>query len=253
MESKLRAFQSKSEWVQLMNGENDLENLKKDIMTDIYHNRMLLTSERDRQEGWKLISGLWSPFYIQLRLISSFPETLSKVGRAMAQMIKEEAPHVNKLVGIAFAGVPIATAVSLESGIPAVHTRKLTGIKNEEDLQNVVLSYGQHALVEGVIEDGDIFCLIDDLVTGLTSKLTARAQVKAEIDRRGVQNTTCDDIAVLVDRQQGATQAAQSAGMKLHTLIRFVDEGLPLLKGHMPDSEHDIVSEYLADPQAFQK
>ncbi len=214
---------------------------------------MLLTSERDRPEGWTLISGLWSPFYIQLRLVSSFPDTLAKVGQAMTQMIREEAPHVNKLVGIAFAGVPIATTISLESKIPAVHTRKLTGVKSAEDLQNALQSYGQHTLVEGVLEDGDSLCLIDDLVTGLTSKVTARAQVKAELDRRGIQNATCDDIAVLVDRQQGATEAAQKAGMKLHSLIGFVDEGLPLLKGIMSENEHKTVSDYLADPKAFQK
>ncbi|MHA2424955.1 MAG: orotate phosphoribosyltransferase [Candidatus Thorarchaeota archaeon] len=227
--------------------------LKRDIMNDIYQKKMLLTSERDRAEGWKLISGLWSPFYIQLRLISSFPYTLSKVGQAMTQLIKEKAPHVNKLVGIAFAGVPIATAVSLESKIPAVHTRKLTGVKSEEDLQNALQSYGQHTLVEGVLEDGDSLCLVDDLVTGLTSKVTARAQVNAELDRRGVQNATCDDIAVLVDRQQGASAAAHKAGMKLHSLIGFVDEGLPLLKETMPEKEHKLVSDYLADPQSFQK
>lgn len=214
---------------------------------------MLLTSERDRPEGWTLISGLWSPFYIQLRLVSSFPDTLLKVGKAMTQMIKEEAPHINKLVGIAFAGVPIATAISLESGIPAVYTRKLTGVKSEEDLQNALQSYGQHTLVEGVLEDGDALCLVDDLVTGLTSKVTAQAQVKAELERRGISDVTCSDVAVLVDRQQGANEAAQSLGMNLHALIKFVDEGLPLLKGVMSDTEHKLVSEYLANPQAFQK
>ncbi|HDD67727.1 MAG TPA: hypothetical protein ENG31_03810, partial [Candidatus Thorarchaeota archaeon] len=98
--------------------------LKRSIMEDIYNNRMLLTSVRDRPGGWFLISGQWSPFYIQLRLLSSFPETLRKVAEAMSIMIREEAPHVNRLVGVSFAGVPIATAITLESGIPSCHTRK---------------------------------------------------------------------------------------------------------------------------------
>ncbi len=226
--------------------------MKQEIMRDIYENRMLLTSERDRPEGWKLISGLWSPFYIQLRLISSFPETLWKVGHAMATMIHENAPHVNKLVGIAFAGVPIATVVSMESKMPAVHTRKLAGVKTVEDMQKSLSSYGQHTLVEGVLEDGDVLCLVDDLVTGMTSKLTARAQVQAELDCRGIENVRCDDIAVLIDRQQGAAEAAEEAGLALHALIPFIDEGLPLLNGIMTESEHKIISDYLADPSAFQ-
>ncbi len=236
-----------------MQGHTGLEELKKEIMTSIYQNRMLLTSERDRPEGWKLVSGLWSPFYIQLRLISSYPDTLAKAGRAMAQMIREEAPHVNKLVGIAFAGIPIATAVSLESGLPAVHTRKLAGVKSEKDLQSVLKEYGQHALVEGVLEEGDSLCLVDDLVTGLTSKLAARSQVQAELEARGIKTATCEDIAVLIDRQQGAEEAVKSAGMRLHSLIRFVDEGLSLLQDRMPSHEHKLISNYLANPEAFQK
>jgi len=230
----------------------ELNLLKQDIMRDIYENHMLLTSHRDRSEGWNLISGVWSPFYIQLRLISSFPETLSKVGSAMARMIQEEAPHVNKIVGIAFAGVPIATVVSIESKIPAVHTRKLMGVKSTEDIQNALSSYGQHTLVEGVLEDGDVLCLVDDLVTGMTSKLAAQAQVKAELEHRRIKNATCDDVAVLIDRQQGAKKAASDAGLNLYALIDFVDEGLPLLKGIMSDAEHKLLSEYLDNPKGFQ-
>jgi uridine monophosphate synthetase len=235
-----------------MQRHTGLEELKKEIMTSIYENRMLLTSERDRPEGWKLVSGLWSPFYIQLRLISSYPDTLTKVGRAMAQMINEEAPHVNKLVGIAFAGIPIATAVSLESGLPAVHTRKLAGVKCEKDLQSILKEYGQHTLVEGVLEEGDSLCLVDDLVTSLTSKLAAKSQVQAELEARGIKTVTCENIAVLIDRQQGGEAAAKSAGMRLHALVRFVDEGLPLLKDRMSSHEHELISNYLADPEAFQ-
>ena len=214
---------------------------------------MLLTSKRDRPEGWTLISGLWSPFYIQLRLVSSFPDTLSKVGQAMAQMIKEEAPHINKLVGIAFAGVPIATAVSLESKIPAVHTRKLTGVKSEEDLQKMLQSYGQHTLVEGLLEDGDALCLVDDLVTGMDSKLVARGQVITELKKRGISDFTVDDIAVVVDRQQGARQRAKELKVNLHSLIDLVDEGLSLIREKMSDEEFVLVSEYLADPSSIKK
>ncbi len=68
----------------------ELEEFKKNIMRDVYEKRMILTSVRDRPEGWTLHSGLWSPFYIQLRVLSSFPETLKLVGKALSIMIKEE-------------------------------------------------------------------------------------------------------------------------------------------------------------------
>lgn len=222
-------------------------------MQEIYENRMLLTSVRDKPEGWTLHSGLWSPFYIQLRILSSFPKTLEKVGQALGTLIKEEAPHINRLVGIAFAGIPIATATSLSSGIPACHTRKIIGVRTEQELQKAISKYGQHSLLEGEAKDGDAICLIDDLVTGMESKLVARSQVIAELEKRGVSDFTVDDIAVVVDRQQGARKRANELKINLHTLIDLVDEGLPLIKDRMTEKEFTMVSDYLTDPDGFKK
>ncbi|UCH03766.1 MAG: hypothetical protein JSW05_09225 [Candidatus Thorarchaeota archaeon] len=230
---------------------DDLETLKAQIMAEVYEKRMLLTSIRDRREGWTLVSGLWSPFYVQLRLLSSFPETLQKVGKAMAILLENEAPDVNKIIGIAFAGVPIATAISLESKLPACHTRKMVGVRNEEDLQRAIEEYGQHSMIEGIIEDGDVLCIVDDLVTRMESKLVARAQVLAEIERRNVRNVSCDHIAVVVDRQQGAAERAKEFNLRLHSLIGLVDEGVPLLRSVMSSEEYDLVSGYLANPQEY--
>ena len=229
-----------------------LESLKKEIMVDIYKNRMLLTSERDRPEGWRLVSGLWSPFYIQLRNLSSFPETMRKVGEAMTIMIKESAPAVDKLVGIAFSGIPIATAVSIESGLPACHTRKMLGVKTEADLQRALADYGQHSILEGVLKDGDSLCLVDDLVTGMESKMIARSQVLAEASKRELSDVSCNDVAVIIDRQQGAMERASEVGLRLHSLIQLVDEGLAVIEPLMSKSEYKLVSGYLADPSKYQ-
>jgi len=214
---------------------------------------MLLTSVRDKPEGWILHSGFWSPFYIQLRILSSYPGTLEKVGKALGDLIKEEAPHVNRLVGIAFAGIPIATAMSLSSEIPACHTRKILGVKTEQELQEAISKYGQHSLLEGEVRDGDVICLVDDLVTGLESKLIARGQVITELEKRGISEFTVDDIAVVVDRQQGARKRASELKINLHSLIDLVDEGLSLIKDKMSVEEFTMVSEYLADPKGFKK
>ena len=230
-----------------------LDDLKKNIMQDIYEKRMILTSVRDRPEGWTLHSGLWSPFYIQLRVLCSFPETLQLVGKALSILIKEETPSVNRLVGIAFAGVPIATAVSLESGIPACHTRKILGVRTEKELFDAIGKYGQHSLMEGEVEDGDTLCLLDDLVTGMESKLVARTQVISEIDKRGVSNVTIDDIAVVVDRQQGAKKRAKDQNIRLHSLIDLVDEGLPMIEDAMSEEEYTVVSQYLQNPSSVKK
>jgi orotate phosphoribosyltransferase len=229
------------------------EDLKKEIMQDIYDNRMILTSIRDKPEGWIMHAGLWSPFYIQLRILSSFPETLEKVGAALSTLVKEEAPHVNRLVGIAFAGIPIATAMSLASGIPACHTRKIIGVRTEGDLQEAISKYGQHAIIEGEVNDGDVICLVDDLVTGMESKLLARGQVIAELEKRGVSDFSVDDIVVVIDRQQGARARAEELKINFFSLIDFVDEGLPLIEDRMSNEEYTLISNYLTDPTSFKK
>ena len=234
--------------LRLVDGE-----LKKSIMQDIYENRMLLTSFRDKREGWTLHSGLWSPFYIQLRILSSFPDTQEKIGTALGVLIKEEAPHINRLLGIAFAGIPITTATSLSSGIPACHTRKIVGVRTEQELQEAISKYGQHALLEGEVKDGDAICLVDDLVTGMESKLVARGQAIAELEKRGISDYSIDDIAVVVDRQQGARERASELKINLHSLIDLVDEGLPLIKDRMTTEEFTMVSEYLKDPAGFKR
>lgn len=211
---------------------------------------MILTSVRDNPEGWTLHSGLWSPFYIQLRILSSFPDTLNLVGQAISAMIKDELPDVNRLVGIAFAGIPIATAVSLASGLPACHTRKILGVRTEEELYEAIGKYGQHSLMEGEVKNGDVLCLIDDLVTGMESKLVARSQVSAELKNRGISDVTIEDIVVVIDRQQGAKQRAKEQNIRLHSLIDLVDEGLPLLKEHMTQEEFKLISEYLTNSKS---
>ena len=227
--------------------------LKKRIMQDIYENRMLLTSVRDRPEGWTLHSGLWSPFYIQLRILSSFPQTLEMIGSALGALVKEEAPHINRLVGIAFAGIPIATAMSLSTGIPACHTRKVEGVRTEDEFKDAISKYGQHRLLEGEVCEGDAICLVDDLVTGMESKLVARGQVAAELEKRGINNYTIDDVAVVIDRQQGARVRANELKIRLHSLIDLVDEGLSLIKDKMTDEEFDMISDYLSNPTEFKR
>jgi orotate phosphoribosyltransferase len=170
----------------------------------------------------------------------------------MTVLLKEKAPNVNKVVGVAFAGIPIATTVSIASGLPACHTRKMLGVRTEEDLLKAIQEYGQHSLLEGVVEDGDVLCIVDDLVTGMESKLIARAQIQAEIKRREVQDVVCDDVAVVLDRQQGAKRRAKEVGIRLHTLIDFVDEGLPLLQDSMGPEEYNLIVSYLTDPPKHQ-
>jgi len=230
----------------------DKEEAAAEILRLLYENRMIRTFFRDKPEGWTLISGLYSPLYIQLRPLLSYPAVFDKVCRAMARMLREEAPEINKIIGIAMAGVPIAAGMALAGGIPAGFTRKMEGVKSVESFRKVITSYGEHSLLEGELSEGDDVALVDDLVTRFDSKLVALEQVKHEARTRGVADVRCRTVAVVLDREQGGMEAAREKDVTLLSLIRFKTTGLPLLEQVMNRHEWETILHYLEDPQYYQ-
>jgi uridine monophosphate synthetase len=228
------------------------EFLGKEITELLYEKRLIRTWYRDEPQGWTLISGIWSPFYIQLRPLCSFPDILRKVGTAMGKMIQNEIPETNKVVGVAMAGIPIATAIALVEDIPGTFTRKLEGVRTLKDLQTVIKQYGEHALLEGELTDRDSLVLVDDLVTKFDSKLIGIEQVKFEVERRGLKDVKTDAVVVLLDREQGASGIAKQHGVALHSLIPFKSKGIGWLADKMSSMELTIIEDYLENPEKYQ-
>jgi orotate phosphoribosyltransferase len=222
------------------------------IVEGLYEHGLIRTWFRDRPEGWTLVSGLWSPFYIQLRPLCSYPDLLADCGRALGRMICEEIPEATKVVGIAMAGIPLATATAVTCGLPAAYTRKIEGVRSPEELADRLKEYGEHAQLEGELVDGDRLVLVDDLVTRLDSKLIAVRQAEFEVQRRGLQDVRCEHVAVIVDREQGAAEVARESGFGLHALTRFVSEAIPWLASKMHPVEVEVITGYLRDPQLYQ-
>ena len=75
-----------------------------------------------------LKDGRTSPFYLDLRVLISHPNALARVGRALVQ--RSETLEFDRIAGIPYAALPIATAVSLHMRlVPATR-----GIVTAEDL-----------------------------------------------------------------------------------------------------------------------
>jgi len=235
-----------------MSWKTEKEDIAREVLALLYQNRMIRTFYRDRPQGWRLVSGLYSPLYVQLRPLISYPKVFHTVCSAMARMVREETPDITKVIGIAMAGVPIAAGMAVAGGIPAGFTRKMEGVKSVAAFRSAIDSYGEHALVEGDLSNGENIGLVDDLVTRFDSKLVALEQVRHEIRKRGLSDVQCNTVFVVLDREQGGAEAAEDAQVHLVSLIRFKTDGLPLLEGVMERTEWETISHYLNDPEHFQ-
>ncbi|MBE0516335.1 MAG: hypothetical protein IBX41_02935 [Methanophagales archaeon] len=235
-----------------MSWQEEKEDVGKEIIRALYQKGMIKTWFRDNPHGWTLVSGIWSPLYIQLRPLSSYPELLRTVGSALGTLIKEECNEVNRIIGVATAGIPIATAVSLAANIPSCFTRKLENVRSLGDFNNFVKRYGEHSMIEGILENGDTVGMVDDLVTKFDSKVVALKQLEFELKIRGLRNVKCSDVIVVLDREQGAKEIAQEQGIELHSLIPFMSKGVTWLRDVFAEREYAVIVEYLRDYKRYQ-
>jgi orotate phosphoribosyltransferase len=97
-----------------------------------------------------LRSGQISNEYFDKYLFESEPKLLAEIARQMVKLIPA---GTEVLAGLEMGGIPIATAISIQTGIPVVFVRK----KAKE--------YGTCKLAEGTDVRGKNVCIIEDVVT----------------------------------------------------------------------------------------
>lgn len=224
-----------------------------ELVRRLYAAGVVRTWLRDRPEGWELMSGAWSPFYVNFRDAPADPELLRFLVDAGAELVAHEVPEATQLVGLAAAGVPFASGFAYKLGLPLGYTRKLPGVRRVEDLAGrEVESYGSHRLVEGRFRPGDRVALVDDLVTGFDSKEIALRQLELELERRGVEDVDVVAVVVFVERGAQARVRADAAGVRLVSLAVLDADSVEALRGAADDREVDAIAAYLRDPEPFQ-
>jgi orotate phosphoribosyltransferase len=144
-----------------------------------------------------LRSGKTSTEYFDKYQFESDPKLLREIAKSMVNLLP---PNTDYLGALEMGGIPIATALSLETGIPVVLVRK------------EAKEYGTCKFAEGPAIKGKRLTLIEDVIT------TGGQVVISTNDLRG-EGAVISDVLCVIDRSEGQTGKITEAGVKLHALF----------------------------------
>lgn len=145
-----------------------------------------------------LRSGQTTSTYFDKYQFESDPELLAAVAHHLAALVPT---GTELLAGLELGGVPIATALSLNTGLPVVFVRK----KAKE--------YGTAKLAEGAPISGKKLLVVEDVVT------TGGQIVRSVEDLRDHSAVVTHAVCV-IDREQGGAAALGASGVELKALFR---------------------------------
>ncbi len=176
---------------------------------------------------FKLTSGLDSPYYIDMRLIPSYPDLFDRICDIYCEVIRGEVGSFDRIAGIPTAGVPFAAVVALKLKKPFIYVRK------------TLRFHGQLKTIEGVLNKGDKVLLVDDLVSTGDSALKTIEAIRG-------QGGEVTDVVVLIDREQGAEELLRAASVKLHALMKVTEAAKILLeKGLLSKEGYETILSYV--------
>jgi orotate phosphoribosyltransferase len=151
-----------------------------------------------------LRSGRRSRYYLDKYRFETRPDVLGPLGEALADAVREHEPGADRLAGPELGAVTLAAAASLASGLPFLIVRK------------AAKEYGTARQIEGVYDEGECVCLVEDVVT------TGGAAVEAVATLRDaglrVSNAVC-----VVDREEGGADELARHAVRLRPLFRASD------------------------------
>jgi len=155
-----------------------------------------------------LRSGKRSRYYLDKFRFETQPDLLAALGEAIAAAVGEHEPEAVRLAAPVLGAVPLAAAAALTGGLPFVIVR------------DEAKEYGTANRLEGAYEEGELVCLVEDIVTSGGALLEA---IEAVRDAGLVVRTA----VCVIDREEGGTDALARHAVRLRPLFRAGE----LLKG----------------------
>ncbi len=172
----------------------------KEFATFLHHNDVL------RFGDFTLSSGKKSSYYIDLRIIPSFPHQFRKMIKRLQNSITEDIglDNFDSIASIPTGGLVIASALAFEILKPLIYVR------------NKPKEHGTTKSVEGVTRSDMKVLVIDDVATTGSSVVNGVKQLKEA-------GTKVTDAYVIINRLEGAEKMLESESVKLHQLTDIME------------------------------
>ncbi len=146
---------------------------------------------------FQLRSGATASEYFDKYRFESDPRLLRAVAQHLAPLVPTD---TEVLAGLELGGVPIAAALSLETGLPAAFVRK------------EAKRYGTRRLAEGVEVDGRRLLVVEDVVTSGGQVVSSTEQLRA-------LGASISSVICVIDRQSGGAEALSKIDLRLSALF----------------------------------
>ena len=184
----------------------------------------------DINKPFKLVSGNYSPIYINCRRVISYPALMQLFTASAITLCRLNKIRMDVVAGGETAGIPFAAYVANSLSLPMVYVRKRGK------------GHGIANLVEGSLPKNAKVLLVEDLITDAGSKISFIEGIK------GVGGIV-KDVLVLFDRQQGGREALEKRGIRLLAITDLATV-LPVGKEakFLSDDHLLSVQNYLRDP-----
>ena len=164
-----------------------------------------------RRGKFKLASGAESEFYFNLKPTMMSPEGAYLSARALLEKIRGE--NIDYVGGLEMGAVPVIACIAALSQQDGRPVRTFFVRKKPKD-------HGTKDLLEGLAPGetlaGRRVMIVDDVATSGGSIIKA-----ADVARAAV--AVVETALVIIDREEGATQALQKAGIRLLSVLRTKD------------------------------
>ena len=166
-----------------------------------------------------LASGKKSSYYVDLRLVPSYPIEFRKMVKYLENEIEQDIglDNFDSIVSVPTGGLVIASALAIETVKPLIYVRS-----KPKD-------YGTSKSVEGKIHDDMKVVMIDDVATTGGSVVNAIKSLK-EV------NITVKDAYVIVNRMEGADEVLLGFGVKMHSILNILQITEALFEQNLIDA-----------------